>query len=350
LTEAPDIEEEFSEDNGEGGLFEHFRFVADKGQTPLRVDVFLQDRIEGISRNKIQNAARAGSVLVNDKAVKPNYKVKPHDVIQIVFPRPVEHHAVEPENLHLDIIYEDDEVMIINKPAGMVVHPGHGNYNGTLVNGLMYLYHQWPEINGASRPGIVHRLDKNTSGLLIAGKTEYSLQHLAKQFFDRTIKRHYIALVWGYVEDEKGRIVGNIVRSTKDRKLFTVDVDGLTGKWAATNYEVIKRYYYVTLVKCKLETGRTHQIRVHMKHIGHTLFNDYGYGGDKILAGTVHTRYKQFIENCFQIMPYHALHAQSLGFIHPITGKEMYFEAPLPENFQQLINKWEQYTKCFQPG
>lgn len=343
-----DIEEDLLDDSGEAGLFEHYRFVADKGQTPLRIDLFLQDRIEGISRNKIQNAAHAGSVLVNGKEVKPNYKVRPGDVIQIVFARPQENYTVEPENLHLDIVYEDEHVMIINKRAGMVVHPGHGNYTGTLVNGLLYLHSQWPEINGSTRPGIVHRLDKNTSGLIIAGKTDLALQHLAKQFFNRTIKRHYIALVWGYVEEDKGRIEGNIVRSTRDRKVFTVDRDGLTGKWAATNYEVLKRYYYVTLVKCQLETGRTHQIRVHMKFIGHTLFNDYNYGGDQILSGTIYTKYKQFIDNCFQIMPYHALHAQSLGFTHPATGEEMYFEAPLPDNFQELIRKWDVYTGSFQ--
>lgn len=340
-----DLEQEESED---GGLYEHFRFTADKGQSPLRVDVFLQDRIENISRNRIQQAAKAGSVLVNGKEVKPNYKVRPFDVIQIIYARPVVDYTVKPEDLNLEVVYEDDDVILINKPAGMVVHPGHGNFSGTLVNGLMHLHAEWPEINGSTRPGIVHRLDKNTSGLLIAGKTEWALQHLAKQFFDRTIKRHYIALVWGDVEESEGRIVGNIVRNPNNRKLFQVDADGLTGKWAATQYEVLRRYGYVTLLKCKLETGRTHQIRVHLKYIGHTLFNDFNYGGDQILAGTVYTKYKQFIQNCFDLLPYHALHAQSLGFVHPSTGKEMYFEVPLPENFQAVINKWESYTKGFQ--
>jgi 23S rRNA pseudouridine1911/1915/1917 synthase len=341
-------EEEIRDENEDGGLFEHFRFTADKGQSPIRVDVFLQDRIENISRNRIQQAAKAGSVLVNGQPVKSNYKVKPADVIQIVYARPVTEHTVEAEDLNLEIVYEDDDVVLINKRAGMVVHPGHGNFSGTLVNGLMHLHANWPEINGATRPGIVHRLDKNTSGLIIAGKTEWALQHLAKQFFDRTIKRHYIALVWGDVEADKGRVEGNIVRNPNNRKLFQVDPDGLTGKWAATNYEVLQRFGYVSLLRCQLETGRTHQIRVHLKYIGHTLFNDFNYGGDQILAGTVYSKYKQFIQNCFTLLPYHALHAQSLGFTHPTTLKEMYFEAPLPDNFQAVIDKWETYTKGFQ--
>jgi len=347
-----EIEDELlsDEEGGEGGYYEHYRFVADKGQRPLRVDVFLQERMLNASRNRIQNAARAGSVLVNGETIKPNYKVRPHDVIQVILPRPVTNHTVEPENLNLEVVYEDADVIIINKPAGMVVHPGHGNFSGTLVNGLMYLHEQWPQINGATRPGIVHRLDKNTSGLIIAGKTEWALQHLAKQFFDRTIKRHYIALAWGDIEQDTGRIEGNIARSPNNRLKFFVDEDGLTGKWAATNYEVLKRYGYVSLVKCKLETGRTHQIRVHMKYIGHPLFNDFTYGGDKIVFGTIYTKYKQFIDNCFKLIPSQALHAQSLGFVHPVTGKEMYFEAPLPAGFQQLLEKWEVYTTALRTG
>lgn len=336
-----------SDDNDDGQVFEHFRFVADKGQTLFRIDLFLMDRIENATRNKVQQAIKAGNVLVNGQAVKPNYKVRPFDVIQVMFPRPSEEYTVEPQNMHLDIIYEDDEVMIINKKAGMVVHPGHGNFNGTLVHGLMYLYDNWPQINGSTRPGIVHRLDKNTSGILIAGKTERALTHLSRQFFERTIKRHYIALVWGDVEPPTGRIECNIVRSPTNRRVFIPDPEGIHGKWAATNYEVLQRFGYVTLVKCKLETGRTHQIRVHMKYIGHTLFNDFNYDGDRIRSGTVYTKYKQFIDNCFEILPHHALHAQSLGFIHPATGEEMYFETPLPDNFQQVIAKWEQYTKGF---
>lgn len=343
-----ELEEEYLQDeNEDGGLFEHFRFVADKGQSPVRIDVFLQDRIENISRNKIQNAAKAGSVLVNGEAAKSNYKVRPGDIIQIVFARPIVEHVVSAEDLNLEVVYEDDDVLVINKRAGMVVHPGHGNYTGTLVNGLMHLYNNWPDINGASRPGIVHRLDKYTSGLIVAGKTEFALQHLARQFFDRTTKRNYIALVWGDIEEEKGRIEGNIARNPNDRKLFQVDTDGLTGKWAATNYEVLKRYGYVTLVKCKLETGRTHQIRVHMRYIGHVVFNDTNYGGDHIRSGTIYTKYKQFIDNCFKLLPYQALHAQSLGFQHPTTGEQLYFEAPLPDNFQAVLDKWETYTKGF---
>lgn len=343
--EKLDNEDIYSE--GEDHLCEYFSIQVDKGQSPIRIDVFLQDKLNQVSRNKIQQAAKAESILVNGKAIKPNYKVRPLDQIQIVLPQTQVDYTVHPENLDLEIVYEDADVLIINKRAGMVVHPGHGNFNGTLVNGLMYLYEQWPHINGSTRPGIVHRLDKNTTGLIIAGKTEFALTHLAKQFYDRTIQRHYIGLVWGDIEDNTGRIEINISRSPYDRKRFMAVADGSIGKFAATNYEVIKRYGYVTLVKCKLETGRTHQIRVHMKHIGHTLFNDFTYGGDKIMCGTVYTKYKQFIDNCYELMPHHALHAQSLGFTHPTTGEKMYFETPLPKNFQLMLDKWETYTKAF---
>lgn len=336
-----------TEESDDGQLFEHFKFVADKGQSLLRIDVFLLDRLENASRSKIQQAVKSGNVLVNGEEVKPNYRVRPHDIIQVFFARPAMEYTVEPEDLNLEVIYEDDDVILINKKAGMVVHPAHGNYTGTLVHGLMHLHSEWPQINGDTRPGIVHRLDKNTSGILIAGKTEKALTHLSKQFFDRTIKRHYIALVWGDIAEPTGRVECFITRNPANRKVFIPDREGLTGKWAATNYEVVQRFGYVTLVKCKLETGRTHQIRVHMKSIGHTLFNDFNYGGDRILAGTVYSKYKQFIDNCFDIMPHHALHAQSLGFIHPTTGKEMYFEVPLPDNFQQLVTKWDNYTKTF---
>jgi 23S rRNA pseudouridine1911/1915/1917 synthase len=255
---------------------------------------------------------------------------------------------VEPEDIPLEIIYEDDDVLLVNKKAGMVCHPGHGNFHGTLVHALMWHCKDLPQISGATRPGLVHRLDKNTSGIIIIGKTEHALAHLSKQFFDRTIKRHYIALVWGDLEKNSGRIECNVARNPNNRKVFMAVEDGLIGKHAVTHYDVIKRYGYVTQVKCKLETGRTHQIRVHMKYIGHTLFGDYSYGGDQILAGTVYGKYKTFIENCWKLMPYHALHAQSLGFIHPRTNEEMYFEMPLPENFKAVIDKWENYTKGFQ--
>lgn len=339
--DVPNIE------NEEDELFEHYRYTIDKGQEPLRIDKFLSDRIVNVSRNRIQNAAEDGNILVNGKPVKSNYKVKPKDLVQVVLPNPVWDYTVEPENIPLEVVYEDHDVLLINKKPGMVVHPGHGNFHGTLVHALLWHCKELPQISGDTRPGLVHRLDKNTSGLIIIGKTEHALNHLSKQFFDRTIRRHYIALVWGDVEQQSGRIVVNVARNPNNRKIFMAVEDGSAGKFAATNYEVIKRYGYVTLVKCKLETGRTHQIRVHMKYIGHTLFGDYSYGGDQILAGTVYGKYKTFIENCFKLMPYQALHAQSLGFIHPVTNQEMYFEVPLPENFQKVIEKWENYTKGF---
>jgi len=342
MTETEDF---FPEEEEE--LYEHHKIVTDKGQTPIRIDKFLVDRLEKISRNKIQLAAEAGSIRVNGKPVRTNYKVRPLDEISIVFARPPVEYIIEPEPVPLEVIYEDDEVMVINKQAGLVVHPGHGNYHGTLVHGLLYRHLQWPEINGSSRPGIVHRLDKNTSGIIVVGKTEHALSHLAKQFFDRTTDRLYEALVWGDMETEKGTITGNIGRDPRNRKVFTVFPEGEEGKHAVTHYNVIRRFGYVTHVECKLETGRTHQIRVHMKYIGHPLFNDYLYGGDKIMAGTVFTKYRQFIENCFQVMPYHTLHAKSLAFFHPVSGERMSFEAPLPENFTQLLNKWIRYTESF---
>lgn len=334
-------------EENEDELFEHYRFTIDKGQEPLRIDKYLAERIVNVSRNKIQEAADAGSILVNNKPVKSNYKIRGNDLIQVVLPNPVWDYTVEAENIPLDIVYEDEDVLLINKRAGMVVHPGHGNFHGTLVHALLWHCKDLPQITGDTRPGLVHRLDKNTSGLIIIGKTEHALNHLSKQFFDRTIKRHYIALVWGDVEAPNGRIECNIARNPNNRKIFMAVTDGSAGKYAATNYEVIRRYGYVTQVKCKLETGRTHQIRVHMKYIGHTLFGDYSYGGDQILAGTVYGKYKAFVDNCFALMPYHALHAQSLGFIHPHTGKELYFEQPLPDNFLAVLEKWETYTKGF---
>lgn len=328
-------------------LYEHFAFVVDRGQKPTRIDKFLCDRIEKISRNRIQNAAKAGSILVNGEPVKSNYKVRPLDDIRIVLSAPPLEYTIEAQDVGLDVVYEDDEVMVINKQAGLVVHPGHGNFEGTLVHGLLHHMEKWPEVNGATRPGIVHRLDKNTSGLLVVGKTEYALSNLAKQFFDRTTKRTYIALVWGDFEEDEGTIDANIGRDVKNRKLMTVIDDAEGGKHAVTHYKVLKRFGYTTLVQCRLETGRTHQIRVHMRHIKHALFNDYNYGGDRIVAGTIYTKYKQFIDNCFKIMPYHSLHAQSLGFVHPTTKKEMFFEQPLPDYFEELLAKWERYTSGF---
>ena len=341
-------EDEWVEEEEENNLYEYQKLLVDKGQSPIRIDVFLQERMVGVSRNRIQNACKEGRVLVNDNPIKANYKVRPLDTIQVMLSQPYEELQLIPEDLHLDIVYEDEEVILINKPAGMVMHPGHGNLHGTLVNGLMYLKDTWPDINGSTRPGIVHRIDKNTSGIIIAGKTEEALTKLSKQFFDHTIDREYIALVWGDLAEDQGRIVGNIARDPKNRLKFFVDKDGQFGKWAATNYEVIKRYGYVTLIRCKLETGRTHQIRVHLRYIGHPLFNDFTYGGDQIVYGTVYAKYKQFVENCFKLIPSQALHAKSLGFTHPKSGERMLFDVPLPEGFQKIIDKWDTYINHLQ--
>jgi len=339
-----DLSEEDLEQNS-SGLFEHYRFVADKGQGLLRIDKFLSARIEGISRNRIQNAADAGCILVNDAPVKSNYKVKPCDVISIVMDRPRRELEIVPEDIAIDIVYEDDDLMVINKQPGMVVHPGHGNYTGTLVNAIAFHLKDTPEYDSKDpRLGLVHRIDKNTSGLLVIAKNENAKTHLSSQFFNKTSKREYIALVWGIIAEEGGRIEGNIGRSVKDRLQMTVFPDGEQGKPAVTNYEVLERLGYVTLVKCRLETGRTHQIRVHMKYIGHVLFNDERYGGNLILKGTVFSKYKQFVQNCFNICSRQALHARTLGFVHPRTGEEMMFEAPLPEDMTTLVDKWRGYT------
>ncbi|GAB6011864.1 RluA family pseudouridine synthase [Viscerimonas tarda] len=324
--------------------YEHYRFVADKGQGLLRIDKFLTTRIEGISRNRIQDAAEAGCILVNDVAVKSNYRVKPLDLISIVMDRPRRELEIIPEDIPLDVVYEDDDLMVINKPAGLVVHPGHGNYTGTMVNAIAFRLKDSPEYDAKDpRLGLVHRIDKNTSGLLVVAKNAYAKTHLASQFFHKTTKRQYLALVWGLVEADEGRIEGNIGRSLKNRLHMTVFEDGEFGKPAVTNYKVIERLGYVTLVECRLETGRTHQIRVHMKHIGHILFNDERYGGNEILKGTTFAKYKQFVQNCFTICPRQALHARTLGFVHPRTGEEMMFEAPVPEDMAQLIEKWRKY-------
>ena len=328
-------------------LFEHYKITADKGQEPLRMDKFLMDRIPNTSRNKLQVAARNGNILVNGKAVKSNYKVKPDDEISIVLPYPVRNLELIPEDIPLNIVYEDDDLIVINKEAGMVVHPGFGNYTGTLVNALVYHFDNLPSLpnNYFGRPGLVHRLDKNTSGIMVVAKTEDALTHLAKQFFDRTTQRRYQALVWGDFEEDEGTITGNLARSLKNRKIMAVYDEPEIGKHAVTHYKVLERFGYTTLVECKLETGRTHQIRVHMKHIKHPLFNDFEYGGDRILKGTVYTKYKQFVENCFSILPRQALHAKSLGFEHPRTGEWMQFESDLPEDMEKGIEKWRNYSK-----
>jgi len=326
-------------------LFERFSITIDKGQEPLRVDKFLMNRIEGATRNKLQQAINAGLVLVNGKEIRPNYKVKARDQIILYSDMSAEETEVVPENIPLTIVFEDKDLMVINKPAGMVVHPGSGNYSGTLLNGIAY-YLQKQGVTEETLPrfGLVHRIDKNTSGLLVIAKTDKALSQLAKQFYDHTIKRQYLALVWGDVQKDKGTIIAHVGRHQRFRKLFEAYPEGEYGKDATTHYKVVERFGYVTLVECILETGRTHQIRVHMKYIGHPLFNDDFYGGDKIVKGTVFSKYKQFVENCFAICPRHALHAQTLGFIHPATGKEMFFEAQLPDDMHELIEKWRKYV------
>ena len=325
-------------------LYEHYSFTADSGQQALRVDKFLMNRIENATRNKIQQAAKAGSVLVNDSVVKSNYKVKGGDEVKILFTNPPYENLLVGEDIPLDIFYEDDALVVVNKAAGMVVHPGHGNYNRTLLNALLYHFKSLP-LNANDRPGLVHRIDKDTSGLLVVAKTEKAMTHLAKQFFDKTSQRSYYALVWGDVKDDTGTIKGHIGRDPKNRLLMTVFPDGDQGKEAITHYEVVERFGYTTLVRCRLETGRTHQIRAHMKHIGHTLFGDARYGGDNILKGTTFTKYKQFVDNCFKLLPRQALHAQTLGFVHPISGKSMSFEAPLPNDMLTALDKWRHYAK-----
>ena len=325
-------------------LYEHLRVIVDKGQSLLRIDKFLMHRIENASRNRIQNAIDSGSVLVNDKPVKASYKVKPRDVISVVLPHPPRDTEVYPENIPLEMVYEDDDVILVNKPAGMVVHPGYNNYTGTLVNALVYHFQKLPQLPGNDgRPGLVHRIDKDTSGLLLISKNERAMTYLARQFFDHSISRRYIALVWGDLAED-GTVTGYIGRSVKDRKIMSIYDDETKGKWAVTHYRIVKRYNYVTLIECQLETGRTHQIRAHMKHIGHPLFNDSTYGGDRIIKGTVFSKYRQFIDNCFEVMPRQALHAQSLGFIHPTTKKYIHFETELPTDFQAAIQKWDSYV------
>ena len=326
-------------------LYEHFSVTVDKGQAMLRIDKYLTARMENATRNRIQTAADNGNILVNGSPVKSSYKVKPLDVIQIVMPYPRREVEIIAEDIPLEIPYEDDDLLIVNKVAGMVVHPGHGNYSGTLVNALTWHLKDLPLFqDGDIRAGLVHRIDKNTSGLLVIAKNEKAHARLAKQFFDHTIERRYVALVWGNFEEDEGTVEGNIGRSHRDRLKMAVFPDGSDGKHAVTHYRVLKRYGYVTLLELKLETGRTHQIRVHMEYIGHPLFNDERYGGDRILKGTTFSKYRQFVENCFSIMPRHALHARSLGFVHPSTRENIYFESSLPDDMQQVLDKWDTYT------
>ena len=329
----------------EDELYEHHRFEASKGQSALRVDKFLMNMIENTTRNKIQQAAENGSILVNDVAVKSNYKVKAGDVVRLVLAHPTYEQLLTPENIPLDIVYEDDQLLVINKPAGMVVHPGHGNYSGTLVNALAYHFENLP-MNSSERPGLVHRIDKDTTGLLVVAKTEHAMAYLTKQFAEKTSEREYIALVWGNIEEDEGTVEGNIGRHDTNRMRMAVHESDEKGKHAVTHYKVLERFGYVTLVSCQLETGRTHQIRVHMKHIGHTLFNDERYGGDSILKGTTFTKYKQFVDNCFKVLPRQALHAKTLGFEHPITKEFLRFDTPIPQDLQECIEKWRVYSKA----
>jgi len=325
-------------------LFEHHRFKVDKGQSLLRIDKYLSARMENVSRTRIQNAANAGNILVNNNPVRPNYKVKPNDIVQIVLPNPPREIELIPENIPLNIVYEDDDVIVVNKEAGMVVHPAYGNYKGTLVNALIYHFGELPSSSESEeRPGLVHRIDKNTSGILVVAKNEMALNRLSRQFYDRTTDRKYVALVWGVPEPREGKITGHVGRNIRDRKIMQVFPDGSHGKAAVTHYKVIEDLGYISMIECKLETGRTHQIRVHLSHIRHPLFNDDEYGGDKILKGTTFSRYQQFVRNCFRILPRQALHAKSLAFDHPVSGKRLSFDSELPEDMQQVIEKWRKY-------
>ncbi len=340
------MQEEENKDYESDDLYEHYSFLAEKGQKPLRVDKFLMNFVENATRNKIQQAAKNGNVFVNGDTVKQNYKVKAGDEVKVLFEHPPYEFLLTPEDIPLDIIYEDDALLVVNKSAGMVVHPGHGNYSGTLINALVYHFENLPN-NSSDRPGLVHRIDKDTSGLLVVAKTETAMTHLTQQFFHKTSEREYVALVWGNVDEDEGTIEGNIGRNPKNR-LQNIVYEGdeaENGKPAVTHFKVLERFGYVTLVSCKLETGRTHQIRVHMKYIGHTLFNDERYGGDKILKGTSFTKYKQFVDNCFKVLPRQALHAKTLGFEHPTTKKWMSFNSDIPEDMQQCIEKWRNYAK-----
>ncbi|WP_159517559.1 RluA family pseudouridine synthase [Sunxiuqinia indica] len=338
-----DFDDELDESE-EGVMYEHYKLEVDPGQKMLRVDKYLVNRIDNASRSRIQAAADAGSILVNGQSVKSNYKVKPGDEVAIVMDFPRRELKIIPEDIPLNIVYEDDQLIVINKPPGLVVHPGHGNYSGTLVNALAYYYKDLEMFKSADpRPGLVHRIDKNTSGLMVIAKTETAKTKLSLQFFEKTTKRQYIALVWGNLKEPTGTVEGNIGRSHSNRQVFTVYPDGEYGKTAVTHYKVLEELGYVNLVQCQLETGRTHQIRVHMKYIGHPLFNDDTYGGDHILRGTTFSKYKQFVNNCFKILPRQALHAKTLGFVHPTTGEEMLFDSELPNDMSEVVEKWRGY-------
>jgi len=333
---------EISENNEE--LFEHYSFSADKGQEPIRVDKFLMNRIENSTRNKIQKAAKSGYIFSNNITVKQNYKVKPGDIVKVMFHHPPHENLIVGEKMDIDVVYEDSDLMVVNKPPNQVVHPGHGNYTGTLLNGLIYYNENLPE-NNDGRPGLVHRIDKDTSGLLVVAKSQIALTKLAEQFFHKQIERKYLAIVWGVPNPSKGTINENLSRDKKNRMIMSVPVENDIGKKAITHYEVIEDLGYVSLVECQLETGRTHQIRAHMKHIGHPIFNDLRYGGDKILKGTIFSKYKQFVDNCFKIMPRQALHAKTLGFVHPSKNEKMYFEIKVPDDFNSCLEKWKKYSK-----
>ena len=325
-------------------LYEHYRFEVSGGQSPIRIDRYLTDKIEGVSRNKIQNAIKAGNVVVGGKPVKANYKIKPGDIIQILLPYAPYRELLKPEPMDLDIVYEDADVLVVNKPPGLVVHPAHGHYSGTLINGIIHHVENLPASNGDERPGLVHRIDKDTSGLLVVAKNELAMNKLAKQFAEKTTERKYIALVWGDLENDEGTIEAHIGRHPKNRIMMHAFPDGSQGKFAVTHYKVLERFGYVTLTEVQLETGRTHQIRVHFKHIGHPLFNDKTYGGDRILKGSTFAKYKQFVENTFKILPRQALHAKTLGFRHPSTGRFLRFDSDIPEDMQKAIERWRRYT------
>src|SRR4030042_954369 len=325
-------------------LFEHHRFKIDPGQSPVRIDKYLFARLENISRTRIQNAANAGNILVNNNTVKPNYKVKPNDIVQVVLPDPPREIELIPENIPINIVYEDDDVVVVNKEPGMVVHPAYGNFTGTLVNALMWHFKDLALFRtGEVRPGLVHRIDKNTSGILVIAKNEFALNRLSRQFYERSTDRKYIALVWGIPDPLEGTIEGHVGRNMRDRKIMQVFPDGTRGKTAVTHYKVIEDLGYISLVECKLETGRTHQIRVHFSHIRHPVFNDEEYGGDKVLKGTTFSKYQQFVRKCLKILPRQALHAKSLTFNHPVSGTRLYFDSELPDDMQQGIEKWRDY-------
>ena len=335
-----------NEEQPENELFEHYRIMCDPGQSPYRIDKFLMSHLPAVTRNKVQQGIKDGFVRVNNKEIKPNYKVHGGDEIVVALPEPPEDTQVLPENIPLNIVYEDEDLLVVNKEAGMVVHPAYNNWSGTLVNALVYHFRQLPQIEqNKGRPGLVHRIDKGTSGLLVVAKTEKAMTSLAKQFFDHSIERTYYLLVWGVPKTTEGTISINLARSEKDRRITVAIADGTRGRLAITHYKVLKDFRYVSLVQCKLETGRTHQIRAHMKYLGHPLFNDTTYGGDRILRGTPFSRYKAFVENAFKLMPRQALHAKSLGFVHPVTRKFMQFDSVLPQDFQSVVEKWQKYVQ-----